>query len=135
MAYSNPAVQKLIASYWRSNGVEISKDLLNHQEFLLTFEPSGDFDRDVSIFLVGVGQPEMLESYRQFKLPIRGLAVQIRLNHQEELGRIRQGLDPEWSGKYYRRSPEALKVYQGILELEEHVLTAILGEDNQRQAA
>lgn len=135
MAKSDASVQKLIASYWQSNGLELSKDLLDHQEFLLTFEPTGDIDHDVATFLVGVGQPEMLDPYRQLNLPIRGLASQIRLNHQEELARIRHSKEPQWGGKYYRRSPEALKVYQQMLEQEDQVLTAILGQEEQPEAA
>ena len=48
MITSDHAVQELIASYWRANGLELSSDLLDHQEFLLTFEPTGDIDHDIA---------------------------------------------------------------------------------------
>ena len=61
--------------YWRNNGLELSKDLLEHQEFLLTLEQTCDINHHIAASLIGVGQSEMLNPYRQLNLPIRGLVV------------------------------------------------------------
>lgn len=115
--------------------MELSQDLVDHQRFLLTFTPSGDVDHDVAAFLVGVGQPQILERYRQLNLPLRGLAVQICDRHRDELARIKRGHGPSHDAKYYRRSPEALELYTQLLELEEEVLATILKQDEHSKAA
>ena len=105
-----------MSHYWRENGLELLQDLVDHQQFLLTFTPSGDVDKDVAAFLVGVGQPQILAPYRQLNLPLRDLAIQIRGNHRNELARIKRSQDPKHDAKYYRRSPEAREPYSQLLK-------------------
>lgn len=128
MSDNKSAARKLITHYWRVNGLELPEDLVNHQEFLLTFAPTGHIDQDIAAFLNGVGQPEILRFYRQLNLPLQGLATQIRNRHREELARISRGQDPEHDALYYRRSPKALQLYSQLLELENEILTAILDQ-------
>jgi hypothetical protein len=135
MSKTDSPIQQLLTGYWRDNGLVVSKGLLAHQEFLMRLTPTGDVERDIAAFLIGVGNRKILERYRQFTLPLRGLAAAIVDNHREELARIRNGEDPMWDAKYYRRNEEALRLYQHMLEIEEQVLSTILSQDYPRQAA
>lgn len=135
MSKSNSPVQSLLAGYWRDKGLALSQELLDHQEFLMQFQPTGNRKRDLSAFLIGVGHQEMLEIYRGLNLPLDGLAELILERHRKQIARVKKGKDPEVDATYYRRNPEALQVYQTMLQLEEKVLTAILDQERSSKAA
>lgn len=135
MSSSDLSAKEFIRRYWRANGLEVSSELVDRQRFLLTFEPGGDVDQDVAAFIAGVGQSQILEPCRQLNLSLSDLGFQILNRHRDELDRIKQGRDPKHDAKYYRRSPDALRLYSQLLELEEQVLSAILGDSDQRRAA
>ena len=135
MSKSTSPVQALLAGYWRDNGLVLSQELLDHQEFLMQFRPTGDTDRDLATFLTGVGHQDMLDIFRNLKLPLSGLAALILERHREQLARIKKGREPEFNATYYRRNPEALRLYQTLLQLEEKVLMAILENHQPVMAA
>jgi hypothetical protein len=128
-------VQKLLALHWCDHGLLISKGLLAHEEFLLKFAPTGDVQRYIAAFLIGVGQRRMLATYQEHGLPLQGLATEILRNHRLEIRNLKNGKQPIWSGKYQRWDREQRDYYQHLLELEERTLNAILKAYRRTQAA
>ena len=135
MSKSNSPVHSLLAGYWHDHGLALSQELLDHQEFLMQFQPTGDTDRDLATFLTGVGHQEMLDIYRNLKLPLSILAALILERHRDQLVRIKRDESPEFNATYYRHNPQALHLYQTLIQLEEKVLMAILEHDQPDVAA
>ncbi len=104
----------------------ISPALAQREEFLLAFAPTGDLEDDMTAFLIGTGQEDVLVVSRQHDLPLRELAAAIRHNHQDEIANLKQGKRPLWSRKYQRWTVGQKLYYANVVELECKVLDSIL---------
>jgi hypothetical protein len=107
----------------------ISPALAQREEFLLGFAPTGDLEDDMTAFLIGTGQEDVLAVSHQRDLPLRELAASIRYNHQDEIANLKQGKRPLWSRKYQRWTVGQKLYYANVVELECKVLDSILERD------
>jgi hypothetical protein len=60
MTSTDIALGTLLASYWQDHGLFISSDLIDHEEFLLNFIPTGNIEDDIAVFMTGVGRDDMM---------------------------------------------------------------------------
>jgi hypothetical protein len=107
----------------------ISPALAQREEFLLAFAPTGDLEDDMTAFLMGAGQEDVLAVSRQHDLSLRELAASIRRNHQDEIANLKQGKRPLWSRKYQRWTAGQKFYYANVVELECKILDSILERD------
>lgn len=108
----------------------ISPALANHEDFLLGFVPQGDLEDDMTAFLIGTGQEQVLVVSRQQGLSLRELAASIRHNHQDELANLEAGKRPLRSEKNQHWSSEQRAFYAHLVELEIKALDSILNQDS-----
>ena len=113
----------------------ISPALAQREEFLLGFAPTGDLEDDMTAFLSGTGQEDVLAVSRQHHLPLQELAASIRHNHQDEIANLKQSKRPLWSRKYQRWTVGQMLYYANVVELECKVIESILSEDTGISAA
>jgi hypothetical protein len=125
----------MLAAYWSDQGLLVSKDLIEHEKFLLSFTPTGAIDPDLRKFLVGVRGQDFLDKCLAVEHDLTDLAVLCLQNDRVELALLADGERPLWTPRYQRWSKEQLAFYKHLLELEEAVLTAILGPTNAEQTA
>ena len=97
---------------------------------MLGFVPTGDLDHDLTTFLIGTGEEQLLVISRQQGLSLRDLAALIRPNHQDELANLKEGKRPLWAQKNQHWSSDRPAFYAHLLELECKVLDSILGQDS-----
>jgi hypothetical protein len=108
----------------------ITPPLVQREEFLLGFTPTGDLEDDMRTFLIGTRQEDLLVVSRQHDLPLRELAAAIRHNHRDEIAGLKQGKRPLWSRKYQRWTVGQKLYYSNVVELESKVLDSILERDS-----
>jgi hypothetical protein len=129
MKDASSQLKELLATDKGGLVLELSDSLRNRADFLLSFTPTGNLQRDMESVLRGTGEHGVLTVFRRYDLSLRDLAASIRHNHEDELENLRPGGHPLWSSKSEDWSPEQIEFYRRILTLEVAIFDAILDMD------